>query len=351
MIKHPEFEFIHLTADDFSMEPSRMNAGSSRFCFHVTWVWGWIFYEDGQPPRHFLREISPDGHLHEAVGCVQLSNHPQKPQIAIGNRDHMNADPSVPAVYRRIDGDPDGLSDDPYVYEYSAIGTPEVLYRFSSGFTRIIEGDVLDLTFEHLPYAYYANHTSCFPGPYIYQPAIATGTYMGKPVKFLGGWDRAFAAYEKPSIAFVTNGQPNIFTGIIGTAIREDGRWEWCGTTMIGKRSAGFYWLEGEEPEMSVDVQMDPVWEQLSYGEPHERMLTGATFHVGERVIHYEAKWGYRGYRDTPRGALGSTSSSGIWYEGDTPRKYRMNFVFSESHNALEEIIKRDGRWRQPDTF
>jgi len=304
-------------------------------------VWGYIFDDEGKPPVFYFREISAKG-ISPLYGIVRLSDDPQKPHIQTGDAKYMN--PGFETEYIKIDGDPEGLTDDPYTFEIRA-NNPETLYRFSSRHTRVIEGSVLDLTYDHFPYAMKVTGNG-WSAPYYFQPARIHGTYNGNKVDFLGGWDRQFINPEGTGVGF----EGKLFGGMVAAAIRKDGRCECCSTTMVGDQAGAFYYLEGEPPVISNVVTVDPVWEPLAYDNDGTYLLRKAVFQIANKRLHYEANWGCRGFMDvSPPGSLaGFSQSGGIWWEGDTPREYEKFFVYCESHGALMDNIKKYGRWEKP---
>lgn len=325
----PEVEAVKLTSEDLSLTPARFAVDGKPVPLATGYVWATWQEDPDMPPIHYLRSF--DGEKLKSGGFVRLGDSPVSPHIVLSH--NKNIFPvGNPLLYTEVKGDPEGLTDDPVTYEQRATD-PKLLHRYSSKHAHIVEANLMDLTFDYLPYAMVVNENGALGCPYIQQQAIITGTYEGKKVSFLGGWDRMFRLTAMQA----SYGQ--LFFGIVCSGIRSDGCREWGCAMIFGKKSIGFYCKDGEEPVVSSDVKFKATWEPLTYLGDGTVTFTKATFSFAGKVIHYEAKWGYRGWDEESILSLrkpGYCMTSGTWYEGSTPYRFEKSFTFGESHEAFE---------------
>jgi hypothetical protein len=160
-----------------------------------------------------------------------------------------------PAPYNVVQGDPDHLGlPNEWTYELgSPPGAPTMLNRFGTQGNHVIEGNILDLRGEYLPFATAITPPGVF-APYFTWAAIYRGTLMGMPVWSMGGSDRFYnptalgAAFSEFYIAFVFSG------------VHQDGRREWGQVYIVGNQSFGAYYKDGEVPVVSNNVQLEAVY-------------------------------------------------------------------------------------------
>lgn len=325
----PEIEAVKLTSEDLSLTPPRfaVDGESSPLATGYTWC-TWQENPD-MPPTHYLRSF--DGEKLKSGGIIRLGETPVAPHTVLSHNREIYA-VGRPLQYVEVNGDPEGQTNDSVTYEQR--GThPKFLYRWSSKHARLIEADILDLTFDYLPYALVVNENGALGVPYISQQAIINGTYEGRKVSFLGGWDRIF----KSTTMEATYGKLFIYINWIG--IHPNGCREWGVAMRFGERNIGFYCKDGEQPVVSNDVQIDATWERVPYLNDGTVAFTRATFSFAGKMINYRAKWGYRGWDEESILSLrknGYSLTSGVWYEGSTPCEFEKTFTFAESHEAFE---------------
>ena len=278
-------------------------------------------------------------------GISQMSDAPTKKPIGLQHclemfpANHPEANPDVPfpgddrPQYVKVEGDPEGLTDDPYTFEIHA-STPRLLYRFSSKHARAVEGDFMDLTYDLMPYAMVLNANGPLGHPYVHQHAVIHGTYEGRKVSYVGAWDRMY------DMKFEQAFQGTIFAAMSFAGVHPDGTREWGMVARVGdNRGFGYYCKDGEEPVVSIDVDIEANWVPLPYLDDGTMILTDATYRFENKTIHYKAKWGTKGQNYQPLPWSGFSGTGGVWYEGDVPCKFEKSFAWSENHNALAENI------------
>ncbi|MGV8049851.1 MAG: hypothetical protein AB2L21_05810 [Anaerolineaceae bacterium] len=346
-INLPELEAVKLTWEDLSLTPPRFAMNGHKPKMGAGWTWGFLQEDPGKPCLEYLREYTSEK-ITMNYGIIQMADTPTGKQTGLehclemwpGNyTDGCYANPGIgfPEIkYETIQGDPEGLTEDPFTYQQSA-RNPKLLYRFSSKYARVVEADFMDLTFEYMPYAMVMNANGPYGNPYIHQHAVITGTYEGRKVKFLGAWDRMY------SLDFDDAVEGGLFTGISFSGIRSNGIREWGMVGIVGERRYGYYCKDGEEPVISTEVKFDANWIRLPYADDGTMLYTDATFGFADKTIHYKAKWGGRGQNykiDMTR--PGFSQTSGEWYEGSQPYKFETSMSMNENHNAFEkDLINR----------
>jgi hypothetical protein len=101
-----------------------------------------------------------------------------------------------------------------------------------------------------------ANANGGFGVPYLHQQMIMTGTFEGKPITGIGGWDRMFGTGLNETLGGKT------FCGMTFVGIHKNGKkkWGFIGTSGSG---IGFYCKDGEEPVVSSKVIISDIeWEK-----------------------------------------------------------------------------------------
>lgn len=210
------------------------------------------------------------------------------------------------------------------------------------------EANILDLTFRPLLYAN-IDYGNMFPGRFQIQlPCMLTGYYDGIPVMGLGSIDRIYA----PSDVFSSHDimSESAYVYIVGHGIREDGRKEGFMVTLglyEGRENSvrnGYYWIEGEEPIVTDNAIIEADWVHLPYVDDGTVVYENAIIHIKDKVIHFNGKWGTKGFTKTPRiERHGQSQIFGNWYEGDKPYKQKMFFAWGEHTGAYDSVIKKFG--------
>jgi hypothetical protein len=202
----PKVQAVKLSWEDLTIAPKRFRTRRSMPVQLLGFHWGVIERPD-RPPLQYCRQWLP---FHSsAFWLVEAGSTPfEKPKIIrASGRDgfRMDTDSRLSSYqgrvrYRKVEGDPDGASSDRFTFE---LRTPAQTrrdtssYRVSSVQARQIEGDYLDLTYNHMPYGIVLTNSAI--GNYMNQPAEVTGTLLGEPVSFLGAFDRAYGVPSRSS--------------------------------------------------------------------------------------------------------------------------------------------------------
>jgi hypothetical protein len=73
-------------------------------------------------------------------------------------------------------------------------------------------------------------------------------------------------------------------------------------------------------------------------------MYKDALFIVGNKKIHFEGKWGTKGFLNEPRlEKHGQSQMFGTWYEGKERYRHRVYYTFTENMEAYDENLKSYG--------
>lgn len=327
---------IELTDDDFSPSPIRLNENGVPAKLSIHLCWFDLFDEEhpNEPPYFYLRECTPV----KAINCgmIRYGKTPLTYHTPIAKIDELTPF-GTPVVYMRVEGDPDGLTDDVQTWEAKSIDpNHKLVIRYSSKAVHVTDGDLLNVTGIFLPWAMESHSDVGLGFPYLTGHAEYSGTYNGRKVRGLGGWDRSFAGELEANMA------GRLFIGLVFIAIREDGRRE-CGFINQLGNGMCFYWLEGNDPITSDKVYVDHLhWEEVPYLNDGTMTFTEAVFHAPEigLEIHYHAKYGRRGQNIIPEDRPGMGQTAGEFYVGKTPYRHKEVFCFAETHNALKSIIE-----------
>ncbi len=343
-INKPEIEAVQLTPDDLSLTPQRFAVNGKPATLMSGWTWGLMQEKPNEPFRIHMREFKNEG-LNMNYGISQMGDTPTSKPISLEHclemypANHPEANPDVPfpgsdrPQYVQVKGDPEGLTDDPFTFELRA-SNPQLLYRFSSKHARAVEGDFMDLTYDLMPYAMVLNANGPLEHPYVHQHAIIHGTYEGRKVSYVGAWDRMY------DMKFEQAFQGKLFAAMSFAGVHADGMREWGMVARVGNaRGFGYYCKDGEKPVVSTDVKIEADWAPLPYINDGTMVLTKATYHFENKVIHYEGKWGTRGQNYKTLTWPGFSGTGGVWYEGDVPYTFKESFAWSENHNALESEL------------
>lgn len=328
----PEVEAVKLTSEDLSLTPPRLETNGEPTPLATGYNYCTWQEDPNQPPIQYLRSFN--GEILKSGGFIRLGETPVSPHSVLSHNKKIYPVGS-PLQYEEVKGDPEGLTDDLVTYEQRA-ADPKLLYRYSSKQARIVEGDVMDWTFDYLPYAMVVNENGPLGVPYICQQAIISGTYEGRKVSFLGAWDRIYRSTTMEA----TYGKLFKYLNFIG--IQPNGCREWGIAMIFGNKGVGFYCKDGEEPVVSTNVEFQATWAPLAYLGDGTVTFTKATFSFAGKVIHYEAKYAYRGWDEESILSLrkhGYNLTSGAWYEGSTPYNHEKSFTFAESHEAFKDKI------------
>jgi hypothetical protein len=309
-----------LSHDDMSFTPSRWTFNGvalpppGAFFFH----WSWVTGLKGRGSILLVRQFTAAGGPLGALRHEEL-----QPGLFRTGIDLSAGNPAlsgVPAMpYQQIPGDPDNLGGPiEHTFEMSnpdnAGGQPGLLLRVGTRGFHWMEGNggsILNVRGDHMPRVVVTNPPGMW-GPYFSAPgAIRQGTYLGQPVWYLGGWDRAFnIALLGATLAFP------FYQACVGAGIHPNGQREMFAVYQQGNTSAsstgfGVYFKEGEEPIISENVEQEGVWVQLAsdHSKIAAKEMTWRLDQDGRRAeIHMESQY-------TTSNGAGNGEIFGTWHE------------------------------------
>ena len=209
----------------------------------------------------------------------------------------------------------------------------------------IKEGDYLDLTaYAWDGYSLYDHQSTYDNCSCVFHPCTYMGTLDGKPVIGLGSYDR-LCMKQSTSGGFGTVPLAYIAISLMGT--REDGRKEFCFASIglsEGARTTVVYKADGEKEIITDKVSLEADWMRLPYVDDGTCVFKDAVLHFAGKEIHFEGKWGTKGFLKQPRiEKHGQSQMFGTWYEGNIPYKHRLYYTFVESMEAYEDNLKKFG--------
>jgi hypothetical protein len=237
-----------------------------------------------------------------------------------------------PAPYQIVQGDPDKLGlPNEWTYEASSpSGSPTMLYRTGTQGNHVIEGDILDLRAEYLPFATAITPPGVF-APYFTWAAIYRGTLMGMPVWSMGGSDRFYdptalgAAFSEFYVAFVFSG------------VHPDGRREWGQVYIVDNKSFGVYVKDGERPIVSNNVKLNAVYVS-NPADPTDIAPRELTASFEGKELHWTG---------TSTAIPPSTDFFGPWYERHSSSDFVRSLGAVESHIPVGSV-KVSGVYKGP---
>lgn len=248
------------------------------------------------------------------------------------------------------------VSDNPKSFEIESIEPFSLLRFVDDGNGGVIaefkegkDGCIIDLKVVPFPYAVISHSNPDQPAPYFQVNTIVTGTYMGKPVRCLGGFDRTYVVNRVKGTEDEEKNYTATYrvTCALYSGFREDGRKE-CVYALIGDdngRGIGMYYIDGEEVIVTDEVHLDADFYRLPYVNDDTVVYTKATWKIGPKTIHFEGKWGTKGFTAYPKiDKHGQSQCFGTWYEGDVPYNHVISHAFNEnSGDAFAERMKQIG--------
>lgn len=342
------FEARKLTIDDLELAPAVFQNEQDGFATMGKAAHYAQFWADGvDTPVYFFRNINPAGQ--RWCGISQFGRGPLDPQIGLHGEDLAQGD--TPSTrYRKVCDSPKTFeieTTEPYsLIRFTDDGHGGVVAEFKEG----KDGAILDIRAISLPYAMFSHSNPAQPAPYFQVNTVVTGTYMGKPIHGMGGFDRTYV---------VTRSVPNdeqteadyaatyrcccaLYSGI-----REDGRKE-CVYGLITNengKGVGMYYIDGEEPIVTDKVHLDAKFHRLPYVDDDTVVFTKATWQIGPKTIHFDGKWGTKGFTAYPKiEKHGQSQCFGTWYEGDKPYDHVDSHTFNEnSGDAYADRIRSIG--------
>lgn len=326
------FEFKKMEEDYLLMEPQTFQNARDRYAVLTLNPFYCQFMHEGRP-FFYYRHSNPDGT--RFVGIIEGGDGPfdlQKggytKELPCPNRNDAYV------AYRKT-------SDDPIVYSFqSPDGKLDIGYGIDQSYVQ--EGDILSFTLDHFPYVA-IDHANGWPNQsVIYQEGIVNGTFLGKPFKGAGGFGKSYTikAVAEGGFQFAYG---NFNTELAG--VRKDGRRE---EAVIDICFAGgvfaYYWLEGEEVVSSDEVEVETVFYHLPYMNDGTCMYKDIIFRFGGKEIHFEGKWGIKGFTAEPRlDKSGQAEVLGVWYEGTQAYEHEVSYGLCEIQGAFDEDLKKMG--------
>jgi hypothetical protein len=233
------------------------------------------------------------------------------------------------------------ISENPLVYGYGST-EKKVDIKYTEKHITIQEGNFFRVKAHPWPVTFYDHQSVYLNASTIFQPVTFAGSFDGKPVLGLGSCDRMFF---KTAEGFDT--VPLGYIAMSAMGIRADGRKESILISLslneVGKH-LGMYYLEGEEPVITDSVTVEADWVHLPYVQDGTCVFKDATFYVGNKVIHFNGKWGSKGFTAKPRiEKHGQSQIFGTWYEGNTPYDHRLFYTFVENMDAYDVKLEKLG--------
>jgi hypothetical protein len=346
---------IRLTPDDLSLRPRRFASSGLKGLLTMSFAWGMPQETVGQSPiMHHTRIFIPAAYMGAVFSLMSDDITQSNMPLHCGKLKGAG-----PARYKKVKGDPDGLTDDPFTFEISAGGRRPFLYRHSTKHTRVVESDILDVTFDHFPFCMCLNPPSVSGpaaftiSPYLNQLGVAHGTYLGKPVRYLGGNDRFFVGSTLAGIG----SKLLLIAGYFSGELADGGHHYGC--VMAARRDSGkgetrsiaFYCKEGAlgsggergtEIVTSQDVHGEVWWKQLEWVP--KPVIAKATYRFAGKVIEMTPKWGFSvgSACDGPAKKPAVASNfSGMWQEVGSSSDFTLSFLLGESH-ATPDMVSYD---------
>ena len=328
------------TSPDFprELDPDRLDEGAKLIMLDP---YGFLFPfcdTSQKPPVYFHHAYINKIRFN---GITELGDDYLSHQKSGKHHDEM-AQPTTPVTkqYVRFEDTPCGGYVQQTDFPYS-----EIRY-YDDGTLTVKEADFLDLTFKPFKYAN-VDYGNMFKGRFqVQQPCMLTGFYENRPVMGLGSYDRIYA--PSTVVDDVMAGSAYIY--VVGHGIREDGREE---AYMITKGlyddksngiNNGYYWIEGEEPIIVSNAEIEADWVHLPYVDDGTVVYKDAIFHIGPKEIHFCGKWGTKGFTKEPRiERHGQSQIYGSWYEGKMPYEHKLFFAWGEHTGAYDHVIKAYG--------
>lgn len=222
------------------------------------------------------------------------------------------------------------------------------LIHYDDGSMRCREADVVDLLFKPLKYGNVDYGNMWKDNFQLLQPCLVSGFFDGTPVIGMGSYDRTYVTPEELAEHDIWADSKYIY--MVGHGVRQDGRMEsyMLIIGLYGDKSNGinnaYYWIDGEEPIVVNDARIEAEWVHLPYVDDGTVVYKDAVIHIGDKVIHFNGKWGTKGYTKFPKiERHGQSQIHGTWYEGDEPYDHKMYYAWGEHNGAFDKVIEAYG--------
>lgn len=343
-----DFEVRKLTIDDFPLAPPCFqNEQDGNAVMGKAAQYAQFFAEGILNPVYYFRNVNSDSQRWS--GISEFGAGPLSPQKGLHGNDIAQGEaPTVP--YCKVCDNPvtyEIVSEKPYsLLRFMDDGKGGVIAEFKEG----KDGCILDLKVKPFPVAVISHSNQAQPAPYFQVNTMVTGTYMGRPIVGMGGFDRTFivnrakgdAKKEEQDYAATYRCTCALYSGI-----REDGRKE-CVYALItteNGKGIGMYYIDDEEPVITDQVYLDAKFCRLPYVDDGTVVYTDAIWTIGPKKIHFHGKWGTKSFTAYPKVEKhGQSQCFGTWYEGNTPYRHVVSHAFNEnSGDAFAERMRQMG--------
>lgn len=329
------FDVRKLTIDDLELAPKCFeNEQDGNATVGKAAQYAQFFVEGLNNPVYYFRNVTPTNQ--RWAGISEFGDTPLSTQKGLHETD-IAQESAKTLAYRKV-------CDDPKTFEITTQHPYSVIRFMDDGHGGVIgeckegeNGSILDLKVYPLPVAVISHANREQPAPYFQVNTYVTGTYMGKPVEGMGGFDRTYivgnvkgdATAQEQNYAATYRVNCALYSGV-----REDGRKE-CVYALIASengKGVGMYYIDGEEPIVTDQVHLDAEWHRLPYVDDDTVVYTNATWTIGPKTIHFVGKWGTKGFTAYPKVEKhGQSQCFGEWYEGDKPYRHVVSHAFNEN--------------------
>ena len=342
------FEVRKLTIDDLELSPECFANDQDGHAIVGKMAHYAQFYVEGiKNPVYWFRNVEP--HCQRWCGISELGDGLLEPQNGLHGDDLAQADTTT-IHYQKVCDHPKTLeikTEEPYsLIRFTDDGDGGVIAEFKEG----KDGCILDLKAIPMPKAVINHSSTEIPSPYFQVNTIVSGTYMGKPVKGMGGFDRTYLLNKAVGIE---DEEEALYTKTyrcncaLYSGVREDGRKEFCNAQIMDEngKGIGVYYIDGEETIVTENVHLDAKFQHLPYVDDGTVVFTKAVWKIGPKTIHFNGKWGTKGFTAYPKiEKHGQSQCLGHWYEGDEPYEHVLEHTFTEnSGDAYDYRIKEMG--------
>lgn len=294
-----------------------------------------MLYIQGDPkPKIYFRHIDLAKNRHRFGNIMELGDSPLAVQKSTFFHQMANGDTPV-SDYQKI-------SDSPLVYGFDS-PSPRMEYRLKEDGLYIKEGNFFSMKAEPWPITVYDHQSIYVNSSLISQPSTFSGVINGKPFVGLGTFDRFCMKQNAGSFSNVPMG----YSAFCMHGIREDGRKEMLfasGSVNEDGKTVAIYYLDGETPIVSDHFEVEADWRHLPYVDDGTCVFTDAVIRFCGKEIHFEGKWGTKGFLDKPRiEKHGQSQIAGTFYEGKTPYRHRLSDCWVENMEAYDYKLKDMG--------
>ena len=297
-------------------------------------VYGMLTVQGEEKPVFYFRHTDLAKNRYRFGNLLKPGDGPLSVQESSLFAQMANGDAPV-SDYRKV-------SEAPVVYGFDT-QSPCVEYRMKEDALYIKEGDFFSMKAEPWPITLYDHQSIYVNSSLISQPSIFSGVLNGKPFVGLGSYDRFCMRENVGTFSSVPMG----YVAFCMSGIREDGRKEMLfasGSVNEDGKTMAFYYLDGETPVVSDHFEVEADWHHLPYVDDGTCIFKNAVIRFCGKEIHFEGKWGTKGFLEKPRlEKHGQSQVGGTFYEGETPYRHRLSNCWSECMEAYDYKLKDMG--------